>query len=105
MSVDRREVLRIAGLARLRLDDDELQRMTTDLNAILEHVDTLAELEDEAVPDEGERAEGRLSTRPAEETVAVPEQLDPSGMAPSFQDGFFVVPPPPGVHASEETGS
>jgi aspartyl-tRNA(Asn)/glutamyl-tRNA(Gln) amidotransferase subunit C len=101
MSVDPEEVLRIARLARLRLDDDELERMTDDLNSILEHVDALGALEDDDVADEGRWAE-RTSTRLAEETVADPERLDPSGMAPAFQDGFFVVPPPPGVHAGED---
>ncbi len=101
MSVDRNEVLRIAGLAKLRLDDEELERMTGDLNSILGHVDALAELEDEGVPGEQERAKGRRPTRPEEATGAVPERLDPSLVAPSFQDGFFVVPPPPGLHVDE----
>lgn len=101
MSVNREEVLRIARLARLRLDDDELARMTDDLNSILEHVDALAALEEDEVADDGRWAE-RASTRLSEETVADPERIDPSGMAPAFQDGFFVVPPPPGVHAEED---
>lgn len=101
MSVDREEVLRIARLARLRLDDDELERMTSDLNSILEHVDALSALEDDDVVDDSRWAE-RGSTRPTEETGADPERLDPSGMAPAFQDGFFVVPAPPGVHAEED---
>ena len=105
MSVDRDEVLRIAGLARLRLTDEELERMIGDLNSILEHVDALAELEDEAVPGEEERSEGRRSTRAAEDTGAQPERLDPSAMAPSFEEGFFVVPPPPGLHVDDGGGS
>ena len=105
MSVDRDEVLRIAGLAKLRLDGDELERMTGDLNSILRHVDTLGELEDEGVPAEKEREEGRRSTRSQEETGASPERLDPSAVAPSFRDGFFVVPPPPGLHVEDGGGS
>ena len=101
MSVDREEVLRIARLARLRLDDDELERMTDDLNSILEHVDTLGALEDDDVATDDRWAD-RTSTRASEETGADPERLDPSGIAPAFQDGFFVVPPPPGVHAEED---
>lgn len=101
MSVDREEVLRIARLARLRLDDDELARMTDDLNSILEHVDTLGALEDDDVADDDRWAE-RPSTRPSEATTADPERIDPSSIAPAYQDGFFVVPPPPGVHAEED---
>lgn len=105
MSVDRDEVLRIAGLARLHLDDEELERMTGDLNAILGYVDTLGELEDEAVPGEEERTQGRRATRASEETGAVPERLDASKLAPAFEDGFFVVPPPPGLHVDDGGGS
>ncbi len=105
MSVDRDEVLRIAGLARLHLGDDELERMTGDLNSILRYVDALGELEDEAAPGEEERAEGRRPTRGSEETGAVPGRLDPSKLAPSFMDGFFVVPPPPGLHVDDGGGS
>ena len=41
MSVSARDVQRIRELARLHLEDDELERLTSDLNAILRHVDSL----------------------------------------------------------------
>lgn len=97
MSVDREEVLRIASLARLRLEEDELRRMTADLNSILEHVDQLMELEEEA-PGAGDGRTESASTRP-EEGSGQDRDLDPSRAAPAWRDGFFLVPPPPGVHA------
>jgi aspartyl-tRNA(Asn)/glutamyl-tRNA(Gln) amidotransferase subunit C len=98
--VERDEVLRIASLARLRLTEAELDRMTGDLNAILGHVDELSLLEAGQVAggDEGQPAR---STRAAEVTGTEPERLDPGSLAPAWREGFFVVPPPPGVHASE----
>lgn len=97
MSVDREEVLRIASLARLRFEEDQLDRMTRDLNSILTHVDELMELEEEAPGTGDGRPEG-ASTRPDEES-GQERDLDPSRVAPAWQDGFFLVPPPPGVHA------
>lgn len=43
------EVREIAALARLRLDDAEIARMTQDLDAILGYVDQLRELDTAAV--------------------------------------------------------
>ena len=43
--IDREQVLHIARLARLRLTEDEVERMSTELSGILEHVETLGELE------------------------------------------------------------
>lgn len=103
MSVGRDEVLRIASLARLRLGEADLERMTDDLNSILGHVDELAALEDSEPRSTG-LLEGAPSTRPHEHTVPGEQPLDPTPIAPDFRDGFFVVPPPPGVHAREEEG-
>ena len=71
--------------------------MTRGLNQILEHVDALASLDDEGTL----AAPGPTlpSMRAEERTGADPERLDPSGVAPRWKDGFFLVPPPPGVHA------
>lgn len=98
MSVEREEVLRIAALARLRLEDDALERMTGDLNSILEHVSELEGLEAEPVGSAAE-PEPVPSTRAREETDGDETKLDPAEFAPAWRDGFFVVPPPPGVQA------
>ena len=100
MSVERDEVLRIAKLARLRLSERELERMTADLNSILEHVDQLRELEEEA-PGAGDGRQEGPSTRP-DEAWGGERGLDPSRSAPEWRDGFFLVPPPPGLHRGGE---
>ena len=43
--IDRDQVLHVAKLARLRLNDDEVERMSGELSKILEHVETMNELD------------------------------------------------------------
>ncbi len=44
------EVLRVAHLARLSLDDDEAKAMTADLSSVLEYVEQLQAVDTENVP-------------------------------------------------------
>jgi aspartyl-tRNA(Asn)/glutamyl-tRNA(Gln) amidotransferase subunit C len=48
--LDRAQVLHVARLARLELDDAEVQRMAGELSAVLEHVERIRELDLEGVP-------------------------------------------------------
>ena len=50
MAITRDEVLHVAKLARLDLTDDELERLTAELGAILEAVGKVAELDLDDVP-------------------------------------------------------
>ena len=43
--IDREQVLHVARLARLRLDDAEVERMAGELSGILEHVDRISVLD------------------------------------------------------------
>ena len=43
--IDREQVLHVARLARLRLSDDELERMSDELSGILGHIEKIGELE------------------------------------------------------------
>jgi aspartyl-tRNA(Asn)/glutamyl-tRNA(Gln) amidotransferase subunit C len=43
--IDREQVLHVARLARLRLSDDEVERMTGELSQILEHVEQMEALD------------------------------------------------------------
>jgi len=43
--IDREQVLHIARLSRLRLTDEEVDRMSTELSGILDHVETMNELD------------------------------------------------------------
>jgi aspartyl-tRNA(Asn)/glutamyl-tRNA(Gln) amidotransferase subunit C len=50
MAISRDEVLHVARLARLALTDDEVERLTSELGAILEAVGVVAELDLVDVP-------------------------------------------------------
>lgn len=104
MSVDRGEVERIAALAKLRLEDDEADRLTEEMNRILEHAARLRGLAvdaTEADADTGPDLTSGTRSAGAEE----PDELlrPPGSFAPDMREGFFVVPPPPGV-ADDEGG-
>ena len=43
--IDREQVLHVARLARLRLGEEEVERMAGELSGILDHVDRIAELD------------------------------------------------------------
>ena len=70
--IDRDQVLHVAKLARLKVTDDEVDRMAEELSKILDHVETMNELDLEGVEptshvvDLDERAaRGRAAARPA----------------------------------------
>ena len=118
MSVDRSQADRIAHLARLRFEDEELTRITGELNRILGHVESLKSLEADAVPAGAGGGEGTGAHLPTSGAPTVAdcsplraagaEEPDPllrglDAIAPDWREGFFVVPPLPGVHDSEGT--
>jgi aspartyl-tRNA(Asn)/glutamyl-tRNA(Gln) amidotransferase subunit C len=49
--IDREQVLHVARLARLRLTDEEVERMTGDMTTILDHIEKISELDlDDVAP-------------------------------------------------------
>ena len=101
MSVSARDVQRIGELARLHLEDDELECLTLDLNAILRHVDSLRDLGSTKRPEDSSQIGSKL-TPVSHEHVEGPDKLCemPEDFAPEWKEGFFIVPAPPGVHPS-----
>jgi aspartyl/glutamyl-tRNA(Asn/Gln) amidotransferase C subunit len=94
------EARRIAALARLRFDAHELGRITQDLNHILDHVEELRSLENRTVD---ARLDGdRKATRGPEAERADELRREIASFAPDWRDGFFVVPPFPGVHQEDD---
>ena len=110
MPVSPGQVRNIAGLARLELTDAEVEALTGELNALLEHCEELAELdsEEEAFPD-GDPGEpdGLQANAPYRDPGTPPDglSLPLSEMAPDFREGFFVVPRLPAVDGGEHGGS
>jgi aspartyl-tRNA(Asn)/glutamyl-tRNA(Gln) amidotransferase subunit C len=69
--IDREQVLHVARLARLKLTDDEVERMARELSGILEHVERISELDLENV-------------EPTSHVVAVENVLRPDEPRPSW---------------------
>jgi aspartyl-tRNA(Asn)/glutamyl-tRNA(Gln) amidotransferase subunit C len=70
--IDRDQVLHVAKLARLKLTDDEVERMSTELSGILEHVEHIAELDLDGV-------------EPTSHVVALENVLRPDDPRPSWE--------------------
>jgi aspartyl-tRNA(Asn)/glutamyl-tRNA(Gln) amidotransferase subunit C len=92
MAITRDEVLHVARLARLELTDDEIDRFTDQLSAILEAVAKVSELdlsdvEPTAHPLDLVNVWAEDEPRPS---LSVDEAL---ANAPDRHDGFFKVPP------------
>lgn len=92
MSIDRDQVLRIARLARLRLDEAEVGRLTGELGAIVEHVARLAEVDVRDVPPTQHVQLDRLPTR-SDTVLPSLSQEQATAAAPEPRDGGFGVPP------------
>ena len=101
MSISAEDVQRIGELARLHLEDDEVERLTSDLNAILQHVDSLRDLGSTKRSEDSSQIGSKLAPISAEH-IQGPDKLieKPADFAPEWQDGFFIVPAPPGVNPS-----
>ena len=92
MAISRDEVLHVARLARLALTDEEVERLGAQLNAILEAVGKVAELDLEGVEPTAHPLElvnvwAEDEPRPS---LPVEEALR---NAPDREGGFFKVPP------------
>jgi aspartyl-tRNA(Asn)/glutamyl-tRNA(Gln) amidotransferase subunit C len=89
--IDREEVLHVARLARLKLDDAEVERMADELSAVLDHIARIAELDlDEVAPTSHVvEVTGRL--RPDELRPSLPREVV-LAQAPAVSDGGFLVP-------------
>ena len=92
MAIDRNEVLHVARLARLALTDDEVERLGAQLNAILEAVGKVSELDLEGVESTAQPLDlvNVLAEDEPRPSLPVEEAL---ANAPEREGGFFKVPP------------
>jgi len=91
--IGREQVLHVAKLARLRLSEDEIERMSSELSGILDHIEKIGELElDDVEPTSHVVALDNV-LRPDEPRPSWPRErmLEP---APDAADGGFRVPSP-----------
>ena len=97
-ALTRDEVEQIALLARLALDDAELEAMRVDLTAILGHMDALAACDTTGVEPMTHAVPMALPLRADVVEDSLPVEVATAG-APVTRDGFFEVPAvlPPGA--------
>ena len=79
--IDRDQVLHVARLARLKLTDDEIERMAGELSGILEHVDRISELDLDGV-------------EPTSHVIALENVLRPDEPRPSWSRDEVLEPAP-----------
>ncbi len=96
MSVDKQTVAKIAGLARIKMGDDELERMVPELNNILQWVEQLSEVDTSGVEPMSAVIENTLRLREdvidADPKTAGGRRDDVLANAPATEHGFFGVP-------------
>jgi aspartyl-tRNA(Asn)/glutamyl-tRNA(Gln) amidotransferase subunit C len=91
MALDKAAVAHIAGLARIKLSEAELEALAGELSQILDWVAQLNELDTSAVPPLANTAAARLPMREDEVTDGGCREAI-LGDAPRAARGFFTVP-------------
>ena len=96
MSVTREEVAKIASLARIKMGEDELERMVPELNGILAWVEQLGEVDCSGVEPMTAVIPNTLRLRDdvvdADPLTAGGRREDVLANAPAAEHGFFGVP-------------
>ena len=98
MAVTRDDVIRVAGLARLRLDEERTASLVAQLNGILDHMAVLAGVPTEGVQGAAGVGDAGLPLR-ADAGPPIPLERPPQALAPRLpdgspaaRDGYFLVP-------------
>ncbi|HEY1713452.1 MAG TPA: Asp-tRNA(Asn)/Glu-tRNA(Gln) amidotransferase subunit GatC [Solirubrobacteraceae bacterium] len=93
MNLERAQVLHVAKLAKLELNEDEVERMGVELSNVLDHVDRIRELDLEGVPPTSHAVDVAGVMR-ADEPVPCLDREVILAAAPEPVDGGFGVPSP-----------
>ena len=91
--IERDQVLHVAKLARLRLSEEEVERMVGELSGILGHVDRIGNLDLEGVEPTSHVVALENVLRDDEPRPSLPREVALS-QAPEPQDGAFRAPSP-----------
>jgi aspartyl-tRNA(Asn)/glutamyl-tRNA(Gln) amidotransferase subunit C len=91
--IDREQVLHVARLARLRLSDEEVERMSDELSSILEHVERIGELDLEGVEPTSHVVDVENVLRPDEPRPSWPRERVLAAAPDATDDGFRVPSP------------
>lgn len=91
--IDREQVLHVARLSRLRLDEEEVATMSRELSSILDHVETMSELDLDGVEPTSRVVDAENVVR-ADETAPSLSRDAALANAPDPSAGSFRVPSP-----------
>jgi aspartyl-tRNA(Asn)/glutamyl-tRNA(Gln) amidotransferase subunit C len=91
--IDRDQVLHVARLARLRLSEDEVERMSSELSTILGHIEKIEELDLDEVEPTSHVVEVENVLREDEPRPSWPRERILEGAPDAADDGFRVPSP------------
>src|SRR5689334_9942827 len=91
MAVTRDDVMHIAALARLHIDEARVPELVSQLNTILEHMEVLGQVNTEGVMATAGVGDAGLPLR-ADAGPPLPLSDAREAFAPAMRDGFFLVP-------------
>jgi aspartyl-tRNA(Asn)/glutamyl-tRNA(Gln) amidotransferase subunit C len=93
--ISREQVLHVARLARLRLEEDEIDRMSRELSSVLDHIEKISELELDGVPPTSHVIDVVNALRPDEPRPSLPRDVALANAPEPLEQGFGV--PSPGA--------
>ena len=91
--IDREQVLHVARLDRLRLSEDEVERMSSELSSILGHIEKIEELDLDDVEPTSHVVEVENVLREDEPRPSWPRERILEGAPDAADDGFRVPSP------------
>ena len=93
--IDRAQVLHVAALARLALSDEEVDQMTRELSAVLDHVERISELDLEGVAPTSHVVEVESALRADDPQPSLDREVAVAQAPDADSEGFRV--PSPGA--------
>jgi aspartyl-tRNA(Asn)/glutamyl-tRNA(Gln) amidotransferase subunit C len=93
--LDRDQVLHVARLARLELDDEEVERMAIELSHVLDHIEKIRELDLEGVPPTSHVVDVVNALRVDRPRPSLPVEIALRSAPEPVGDGFGVPSPGP----------
>ena len=91
--IDREQVLHVARLARLELDDEEVSRMVGELSDVLDHIERIGELDLEGVAPTSHVVEVANALREDEPRASLPPEVALAAAPEVVAEGFSVPSP------------
>jgi aspartyl-tRNA(Asn)/glutamyl-tRNA(Gln) amidotransferase subunit C len=93
MAVSESDVRHVASLARLGLPESRIASLVSELNGILEHMETLGGVNTAGWPTGDGRGETTATPMRSDvDGISVPLALARESFAPEMREGFFLVP-------------